>query len=176
MTTTPLDTSKPLWELHILNLKTSDSESLAVFRIHHSVGDGVSLMSLLLACTRQTSNPEALPTLPAMNRSADHDPTSSGSGGAFWRFFLAIWSTMTLIWNTFVDVVVYVATILFLKDTNTPIKGQKGVEFAINRFVHRTVSLDDIKLIKDAMNAVYIERYLQFIYLLIICLLFPVLN
>ncbi|POO01188.1 O-acyltransferase [Trema orientale] len=148
MTTTPLDLSKPLWELHILNLKTSNSESAVVFRIHHSVGDGVSLMSLLLACTRQTSNPEALPTLPAMNPRSATD-----SVGAFRRFFLAISSACALVWNTFVDFVFYVATILFLKDTNTPIKGQKGAEFAINRFVHRTVSLDDIKLIKDAMNA-----------------------
>ncbi|XP_062082159.1 wax ester synthase/diacylglycerol acyltransferase 5-like isoform X2 [Humulus lupulus] len=152
MTKTPLDFCRPLWELHILNLKTSQSEASVVFRIHHSVGDGVSLMSLLLSCTRQTSDPEKLPTLPAMN------PTQKSSSAttnfnSIWQFWLAVWSAVLLVWNTVVDFVMYAATILFLKDTNTPIKGQKGCEFAVNRFVHRTVSLDDIKLIKDAMNA-----------------------
>ncbi|PRQ18810.1 putative transferase [Rosa chinensis] len=55
LTTSPLDLSKPLWEVHILNVKTSDAEAVAVIRIHHSMGDGASLMSLLLACARKTS-------------------------------------------------------------------------------------------------------------------------
>ncbi|WMV50646.1 hypothetical protein MTR67_044031 [Solanum verrucosum] len=49
---TSLDRSKSLWEIHILNIKTCDAESVAIFRIHHSLGDGTSLISLLLACTR----------------------------------------------------------------------------------------------------------------------------
>ncbi|XP_030503296.2 wax ester synthase/diacylglycerol acyltransferase 5 [Cannabis sativa] len=153
MTTTPLNICRPLWELHILNLKTSQSEASVVFRIHHSVGDGVSLMSLLLACTRQTSDPEKLPTLPGQNINSSKRKSSSSPWSWIWGLLLRVWLAMSLVWNTFVDFVTYVATILFLKDTNTPIKGQKGSEFAVTRFVHRTLSLDDIKLIKDAMNA-----------------------
>lgn len=41
-----------------------------------------------------------------------------------------------------------------VKDTETPIKGTPGFEFRPRRFVHRTVSLDDIKLVKNKMNAV----------------------
>jgi hypothetical protein len=41
------------------------------------------------------------------------------------------------------------ATIFFLKDTDTPLKGKPG---AIKKFSHRIVSLDDIKLIKNAME------------------------
>ncbi|RVW95492.1 O-acyltransferase WSD1 [Vitis vinifera] len=70
---TSIDFSKPLWELHILNIKTSDAESIVVLRIHHSLGDGMSLMSLVLACTRQISNPEALPTLP-LKKTSNPDP------------------------------------------------------------------------------------------------------
>ncbi|KAF5442321.1 hypothetical protein F2P56_034991, partial [Juglans regia] len=146
LTRTPLDLSKPLWELHILNIKTSDAEAVAVFRIHHSMGDGASLTSLLLACTRKTSDPEALPSIPVKKRAA-----STNSGG-FWWLFLAVWWVLRLIWNTLVDVVLFVAISLFLKDTKTPIKGEHGVERNIKKFVHRTVSLDDIKLVKNAMN------------------------
>ncbi|PON96824.1 O-acyltransferase [Trema orientale] len=147
ITTTPLDPAKPLWELHLLNVRTSDAESVGVFRIHHSVGDGASLMSLLLACTRQTSDPDKLPTLPAPAKR-----TAPPGSGRVSRVLSAIWSAVTLIWNTFVDVMVFVATILFLKDTKTPIKGSNGVELNTKRFVHRTISLDHIKLVKNATN------------------------
>ncbi|XP_041015032.1 O-acyltransferase WSD1-like [Juglans microcarpa x Juglans regia] len=146
LTRTPLDLSKPLWELHLLNIKTSDAEAVAVFRIHHSMGDGASLTSLLLACTRKTSDPEALPSIPVKKGAA---PTNSSG---FWWFFLAAWWVLRLIRNTLVDVVLFVATSLFLKDMKTPIKGEHGVERNIKRFVHQTVSLDDIKLVKNAMN------------------------
>ncbi|CBI40536.3 unnamed protein product, partial [Vitis vinifera] len=109
---TYIDYSKPLWELHILNIKTSDAESVAVFRIHHSLGDGMSLMSLVLSCSRQISNPKALPTLPA-KKTSNPDPVNSGRICNGWK---------------------------------------KGGGHVPRRFVYRTVSLDDIKLIKNGMK------------------------
>ncbi|XP_035542733.1 O-acyltransferase WSD1-like isoform X3 [Juglans regia] len=123
VTRTPLDLSKPLWELHILNIKTSDAEAVGVFRIHHSMGD--------------------------VKKRAG---STFNSRDGFWWFFLAIWLFLRLIWNTFEDVLLFVATILFLNDTKTPIKGAPGVELNVKKFVHRIVSLDDIKLVKNAMN------------------------
>ncbi|KAG6649967.1 wax ester synthase/diacylglycerol acyltransferase 5-like isoform X2 [Carya illinoinensis] len=148
VTRTPLDLSKPLWELHLLNIKTSDAGAVGVFRIHHSMGDGASLISLLLACTRKTSDPVALPSVPVKKRAR----STFNSRDGFWWFFLAIWLFLRLIWNTMVDVFLFVATTLFLKDMKTPIKGAPGVELNVKKFVHRTVSLDDIKLVKNAMN------------------------
>ncbi|KAG2701145.1 hypothetical protein I3760_06G030700 [Carya illinoinensis] len=148
VTRTPLDLSKPLWELHLLNIKTSDAEAVGVFRIHHSMGDGASLISVLLACTRKTSDPEALPSVPVKKRAGSMFNSRDG----FWWYFLAIWLFLRLIWNTMVDVFLFVATTLFLKDMKTPIKGAPGVELNVKKFVHRTVSLDDIKLVKNAMN------------------------
>ncbi|TXG66555.1 hypothetical protein EZV62_007830 [Acer yangbiense] len=68
---------------------------------------------------------------------------------------MAIWWAIRLIWNTIMDLLVFVATLLFLKDTKNPLKGESaGVdhEHAPKRIVHRNVSLDDIKLVKKAMN------------------------
>lgn len=45
-------------------------------------------------------------------------------------------------------------TVLFLKDTETPLKVSLGVENRPRRFVHRSVSLADIKAVKNAMNVV----------------------
>ncbi|KAJ7959337.1 O-acyltransferase WSD1-like [Quillaja saponaria] len=152
MTTTPLDLSKPLWELHLLNIKTSEAESVGIFRIHHSIGDGASLISLLLACTRKASDPEALPTVPKFRKKRSASGSSSNYSNMFCWVFLCIWSGLMFVFNTLVDTILFVGTILFLKDTKSPLKGELGVENNTKRFIHRTVSLDDIKLVKDAMN------------------------
>ncbi|KAF3439864.1 hypothetical protein FNV43_RR18142 [Rhamnella rubrinervis] len=144
---TSVDESRPLWDLHLLNVKTSQSEAVGVFRIHHSLGDGASLMALLLACTRRCSDPEALPTVPTMKKR--HRKTS---GSGFWRCLIRVWWAFQLLWNTIVDVFMFMATTLFLKDSNTPLKGPHGIEHTPRRFVFRTISLDDMKLIKNAMD------------------------
>ncbi|GAB2249780.1 hypothetical protein Droror1_Dr00013139 [Drosera rotundifolia] len=146
MTKTSLDPTKPLWELHILNIKTSNAESLGVFKIHHSLGDGMSLISLLLACTRKSSNPEELPSIPTAKS------TSSSDKGGPYRCLIFVWLILRLIWNTLIHFGLFVATALFLTDTDTPIKGGKGVERSPKRIVHRIVCLDDIKLVKNEMN------------------------
>lgn len=147
LTNSGLDPAKPLWELHILNVKTSDANALAVLKIHHSIGDGISLISLLLACTRKASDLEAMPSFPKIKRA-----TSSNSIG-FWGLLFTIWTTIVMAFNTFVDVMIFAATALFLKDTDTPIKGASGVVgLTPKRIVHRIVSLNDIKLVKTAMN------------------------
>ncbi|KAK6262489.1 hypothetical protein QUC31_008305 [Theobroma cacao] len=148
LTRIPIDLSKPLWELHLVNLKTPEAEAVGIFRIHHSIGDGMSLISLLLACCRKSSDPKALPTLPKQKQADSRHPHPHG----FFRLFLAIWSVLRLILNTLVDLLLFVATVVFLKDTKTPLKGSSGVEQNAKKIVHRTVSLDDIKLVKDAMG------------------------
>ncbi|XP_050378319.1 wax ester synthase/diacylglycerol acyltransferase 5-like [Argentina anserina] len=149
LTTSPLDLSRPLWEVHIINVKTSDAQAVAVIRVHHSMGDGASLLSLLLACSRKSSDPDTLPMLPTKKKQEDG---SSSDSSMFWRFLLTIWSAITLMRNTLVDVLIFLATALVLKDTNTPMRGPPGVEFNTKRFVHRTVSLDHIKQVKNALN------------------------
>ncbi|XP_050236440.1 wax ester synthase/diacylglycerol acyltransferase 11-like isoform X2 [Mercurialis annua] len=146
LTTMTMEITKPLWELHILNIKTSNAQSICVLKIHHSIGDGASLMSLLLACTRKTSDPESLPTIPVQKRAGSN--TTSG----VWWFFLATWMVLRMIWNTLVDLILFSATVLFLKDTKTPFKGTSRVDLKPKRLVYRTVSLDDIKLVKTKMN------------------------
>lgn len=155
---TRIEKSQPLWDLHLLNVKTSsESEAVGIFRIHHSLGDGTSLMSLLLACTRQINDPEALPTIPVKNKNKKQQDKERYRG--FWNVLMTFWSLLQLFWNTAVDIFMFMATAFFLKDTENPLKGPAGVEFTPRRIVHRTVSLDDIKLVKNAMNAVRMEQY-----------------
>ncbi|OVA15642.1 O-acyltransferase [Macleaya cordata] len=61
----PLDTDKPLWEVHVLR-----NQKLVVFRIHHALGHGISLMSLVLALCRKVDHPDQLPTIPSSSSSS----------------------------------------------------------------------------------------------------------
>ncbi|XP_074585328.1 wax ester synthase/diacylglycerol acyltransferase 11-like [Curcuma longa] len=149
LTSAPMDASRPLWELHILNFPVSNAAAVAVLRLHHSLGDGISLMSLLLACTRKASDPASLPDLP--RRPARPPPAGSRTVGIL-AIFLLLRAFLILAWNTLVDVLFFVATALFFRDTPTPLVGSEGVENRPKRIVHRTVSLRDIKAIKNAMH------------------------
>lgn len=135
----PIDRSKTLWDIHILNVKTSDAEAITVIRSHHSLGDGISLMSLLVASIRETSDPATTPTITALKR---RGATSFGLKKKDWfiKLLFVICNALRLIWNTVIDLLLILATVLFLKDTETPLQGRTG--------------LDDIKLIKKAMNMV----------------------
>ncbi|KAI5003952.1 hypothetical protein ZWY2020_031195 [Hordeum vulgare] len=156
LSTLPMDRGRPLWEFHFLNLKTSDAASTVVLRLHHSIGDAMSIMSLFMASSRSTADPTRLPAMPppprrtgAIYQQRTRPPLSLSSDYLAW-----VWSYFVLGWHTLVDVALLAATILFLRDPRTMFtrmpdrSGSPGRK----RFVHRSLSLDDVKLIKTVMN------------------------
>ncbi|KAI7746962.1 hypothetical protein M8C21_001853, partial [Ambrosia artemisiifolia] len=54
----PLSFDKPLWEIHLL-----PSHKCVVLRIHHALGDGISIMSLMLTLARRLDDPCCTPTI-----------------------------------------------------------------------------------------------------------------
>ena len=46
---TPLDFSKPLWQMHLI--ENNGSGSVLLLRIHHCIGDGIALVHVLLSST-----------------------------------------------------------------------------------------------------------------------------
>ncbi|WVZ88749.1 hypothetical protein U9M48_035229 [Paspalum notatum var. saurae] len=157
LSTLPMDFSRPLWEIHLLNFPTSSTvAATAVFRFHHSVGDGTSLISFLIASAQSADSPEAPPSVPPPGRRRTGQiyarPCPPLSAGVF-ALALWAWSCVVLAWNTVVDLVAFVATVLFLDDPDTPFKrAGHGEAVRSRRVVHRGLSLDDIKYIKNAMN------------------------
>uniref|UniRef100_A0ACD5TQJ6 Uncharacterized protein n=1 Tax=Avena sativa TaxID=4498 RepID=A0ACD5TQJ6_AVESA len=151
----PMDRSRPLWDFHFLNFPTSEAASTVVMRLHHSIGDGTSLMTLLMASSRSTTDPSRLPAMPPPPRrkgaiyEQSRPPLSDGS----LAFLAWIWSYFVLAWHTLVDFMLLVATLLFLKDPYTLLKrANGGGDPYRRRLVHRSISLDDIKFIKTTMN------------------------
>ncbi|KAF6997450.1 hypothetical protein CFC21_013669 [Triticum aestivum] len=152
LSTRPMDNSRPLWEFHVLDFPTSEAAGAVAIRMHHSLGDGVSLISLLTACTRSAADPARLPALPSPpppRRSGGAAPPLSAGALALAAW---AWSLVALAWNTLVDVALFVATSWFLRDAPTPFLGSPGVEFRRKRFLNCTLSLDDVKLVKNAMK------------------------
>lgn len=150
---TTLDKSRPLWDIHVLHLQISEEvKALGIFRIHHSLGDGASLMSLLLALTRQTSDPQALPTIPVQKICEDETLVSNKNfKGLLWKWILYLWWMVQLFCNTLMDVLMFMATMVFLKD-NSPLKGSPMGAQAPRRVVYKVLSLDDMKLVKNALG------------------------
>lgn len=61
MSTLPMDHSRPLWEFHVLDFPTSEAVAALAFRAHHSLGDGTSLLSLLVASADSSKVPPTTP-------------------------------------------------------------------------------------------------------------------
>lgn len=154
LSTQPMDHSRPLWQLHLLDFPTSEAASTAVMRVHHSLGDGMSLLTLVMSCTRSAADPTrlpAMPPLPARTGAIYARPRPPASAGAL-AFARWACSLVVLAWNTMVDVAIFFATILFLKDTQTMFTTIGRGEFHGKRVVHRSLSLEDVKSVKLAMN------------------------
>lgn len=56
LSSTPLDFSKPLWQLHLIDYGPG---SVIVVRIHHCIGDGMALVRVLLSLTDTEPDPPA---------------------------------------------------------------------------------------------------------------------
>ncbi|KAL9250231.1 Wax ester synthase/diacylglycerol acyltransferase 11-like protein [Drosera capensis] len=93
LSSTPFDLSKPLWEFHVLNIKISNAESVGIFKIHHSLGDGMSLVALVFSCSRKSSSPEELPSIPTSSTKR----VAKSAHGALYRFLIAIWLILRLV-------------------------------------------------------------------------------
>ncbi|RCV44736.1 LOW QUALITY PROTEIN: hypothetical protein SETIT_9G398700v2 [Setaria italica] len=156
LSTLPMDQSRPLWEVHVLDFPTSEAASAAVFRIHHALGDGTSLVCLLLACTRAERRGPPRPCRPCRRpRGAGRAPAPRRPAWSAGALALARVgpSCAVLAWHTLVDVARFVAMALRLvRDPPTVFTAVEGVEFRRKRFVMRTLSLKDVKLVKHALG------------------------
>nr|GLL23705.1 O-acyltransferase WSD1-like [Ipomoea trifida] len=134
----PLDSDKPLWEFHLLV-----AHNCAVLRLHHSLGDGVSLMSMFLSCCRRVDDPDLPPVIAGLGTSSDYRRRGKRS-----------WSVMRflkVLWYTAVYVLKFVLRILWVKDKRTALSGGAGVELWPRKLATATFILEDIKTVKKAV-------------------------
>ncbi|KAA8524360.1 hypothetical protein F0562_010783 [Nyssa sinensis] len=137
-----LPQSRPLWEIHIIKYPTSNAAGNLVFKLHHALGDGFSLMGALLSCLQRADNPSIPLSFPSRqsntNGDGNEDNISKRLAQIFYGFF-----------NTVLDFGWSILKSSFVEDDPTPIRsGDDGVEFRPITITTMTFFLDDIKKIK----------------------------
>lgn len=140
--------NRPLWEIHVFKYPTSDAAGNIIFKLHHSLGDGYSLMGALLSCLQRVDNPSLPLTFPSRQKS-NFNNNNKGYISNFkivLRFFKGIVNTLyDFGWSTLKSTLI--------EDDRTAIhSGDDGVEFRSPVLVTNTFLLDSLKQIKTNLN------------------------
>ncbi|KAM6558195.1 hypothetical protein CsatA_027434 [Cannabis sativa] len=137
-----LSPEKPLWEIHLLV-----AHKCAVFRIHHALGDGISLMSMLVAGCRKVGKPEEAASM-GMVVSKKMKRKDN-----WWEYYWdGIVRLIGVIWFSFVFVVEFVMKLMWVSDRKTVISGGDGVELWPRKLATARFRLDDMKIVKKAID------------------------
>ncbi|MBA0854804.1 hypothetical protein Goshw_005301 [Gossypium schwendimanii] len=139
----PLSMDKPLWELHLLK-----AHKCLVFRIHHALGDGFSLMSMLMAGSGKLDVPTVVPT--AVPPIKTEGIKSGKRRDWFWLLSL-LWGVFKMVRYTLVFVLEFVVRSLFVCDPKTVISGGNGVELWPRKLATAKFLFEDMKEVKRAI-------------------------
>lgn len=143
----PFPQNQPLWDIHLITYPTKYAGGNLVFRLHHALGDGFSLMGALLSCLQRADDPSLPITFPEF-RPIPSENKQNG-GGAFTRLSEIIGG----IFNTVGDFGWSLMKSTFLEDDKSPIRcGQVGVEFLPITITTMVFSIDRIKQIKTSLG------------------------
>ncbi|GAU40266.1 hypothetical protein TSUD_60570 [Trifolium subterraneum] len=143
MERTPQD--KPLWEIHLIKYPTNNAEGTLIFKLHHALGDGYSLMGALLSCLQRADNP-SIPLSFPNRKSSQLLPSKNG-------FLKKFPSTILSFFNSFFDFGWSVVKSSIVKDDKTPIwNDEEGLEFQPCVLSNLSFSLDEIKTIKSKLG------------------------
>ncbi|XP_045820672.1 wax ester synthase/diacylglycerol acyltransferase 4-like [Trifolium pratense] len=143
MERTPQD--KPLWEIHLIKYPTTNAEGTLIFKLHHALGDGYSLMGALLSCLQRADDPSLPLSFP--NRKSSQLLPSKKS------FLMKFPSTILSFFNSFSDFGWSVIKSSIIKDDKTPIwNSEEGLEFQPSVLSNLSFSLDEIKTIKSKLG------------------------
>ena len=146
--TDPLPQDRPLWEIHITKYPTSKAAGNLIFKLHHALGDGFSLMGALLSCLERADNPSLPLTFPSLQPSSTAKTTAMDVIGCIRR-------TLSPIYNTTRDFGWSVLKSSLIADGKTPIRsGDDAVEYRPVKISTVALSLDRIAKIKTKLGAV----------------------
>ncbi|XP_047331901.1 wax ester synthase/diacylglycerol acyltransferase 11-like [Impatiens glandulifera] len=139
----PLPTDKPLWEFHVLV-----PNKCVVLRVHHALGDGISLMALMLSGCRKANDPNNPLVLPTGGRYTFERPRT-------------IRNLVQATWITTRYVLEFIMRSLWMRDKTTSLSGGEGVELWPRKLATAKFLLEDMKIVKRAVaGAVSRKNYL----------------
>ncbi|XP_051151969.1 wax ester synthase/diacylglycerol acyltransferase 4-like [Andrographis paniculata] len=157
-----LPQSRPLWEIHIVKYPTTTAAGSLVFKLHHALGDGYSLMGALLSCLQRADNPEIPLTFPIPNSDRErerevaecHDNSNNHHHNHNNVICRNLPKAVSGVFNTIKDFGWSLLKSTLLEDDRSPIRsGDDGVEFRPISIFTVTFSIDQIKQIKANVAA-----------------------
>lgn len=145
-----LPQNRPLWEIHIFKYPTSNSAGNVIFKLHHALGDGYSLMGALLSCLQRVDSPSLPLTFPSRQSNSSTKPKNDIK-----NIFKRVPQASSWVLNTVMDFGWSLLKSSFLKDDESPIRsGHEVVEYLPMAITTMEFSLDHIKQIKTNLKAV----------------------
>ncbi|XP_050207949.1 wax ester synthase/diacylglycerol acyltransferase 4-like [Mercurialis annua] len=149
LSTQELPQTQPLWEIHVIKYPTTNSSGTVIFKIHHALGDGYSLMGALLSCLQRAENPNLPLTFPFVSTLPVNNIFNAGGGVNNNGVFKSLPKILSSIFNTVSDFSWSVVKSSFLEDDVTPIRsGDPGVESRPLSISTMSFSLKDIGIIR----------------------------
>ncbi|KAL3714566.1 hypothetical protein ACJRO7_006478 [Eucalyptus globulus] len=144
----PFPQGQPLWEIHIIKCPTSEAQETLIFKLHHALGDGYSLVAALLSCFQRADDPSLPVTFPSVKKfsSANKDDRNIGLRKVVSRCFSPLVNTVRDFgWSLLKSTCV--------KDDLSPIRsGSESLQpYSVSTI---TFSLDQIKEIKSRLRVV----------------------
>ncbi|GAB4832007.1 hypothetical protein Ancab_006024 [Ancistrocladus abbreviatus] len=139
----PLPHDKPLWQIHIIRYETNNAAASLIFKLHHALGDGYSLMGALLSCLQHADNPTLPLTFPSQRQRSAFEKDTENIINSFAR-------KVNIAWSSLWDFICSILKSTLIEDDKTPIRS--GDEFHHVQISTITFSLDQIKQIKDEIG------------------------
>ncbi|KAK7404996.1 hypothetical protein VNO78_06109 [Psophocarpus tetragonolobus] len=145
MERTPQD--KPLWEIHVIKYPTSNAAGTLIFKLHHALGDGYTLVGALLSCLQRADDPSLPLSFPSRK------PSSASSPPFKKGFFKWFPSTVFSFFNSISDFGWSIVKSSIVEDDKTPIRsGEEGVESLPSVISNISFSLNEVKTIKSKLG------------------------
>ncbi|KAG5526452.1 hypothetical protein RHGRI_032652 [Rhododendron griersonianum] len=117
-----------------------------VFRIHHALGDGISLMSMLQEwCRRADHEPDRRSSMGSMG-------TYSNSSSNWEKRWTQLWKVVVGMLMGLGFIMEFVLRALWVKDKTTAVSGGAGVELWPRKLATAKFWLDDMKAVKKAVT------------------------
>ncbi|CAN6570231.1 unnamed protein product [Malus baccata var. baccata] len=126
--------------IHVIKYPNSNAAGNVVFKLHHALGDGYSLMRALLSCLQRADNPSLPLTFPSRK------PSKPKNENVLTKTFSSLLNTISDIWWG-------ISKSITGEDDLSPIESSNNeLEFTPIIVSTVTISLDHIRLIKNRLE------------------------
>ncbi|KAL2928249.1 O-acyltransferase WSD1 [Bienertia sinuspersici] len=161
ISTSKIAQDKPLWELHIFNYPTninnnnSSSAATFIFKFHHAIADGTSLMGIVFSCFQRADDSSIPLTFPSSSSSKtinSNDKQNHAVKNVI-KVFNIVPKFMVSMFHSFNDFGQSLR-LFYSEDDRSPIRSGNNEVSPDYRISTVTLSLVDVKRIKTILGVV----------------------